>query len=41
MYRTIHVALGGAALTLGALVALPSVALAQEKVDCGDRAVAA
>ena len=41
MHRTIHVALGGAALTLGALVVLPGVALAQEKVDCGDKAVAA
>ena len=41
MHRTINVALGGAALTLGAVVALPGVALAQEKVDCGDKAVAA
>ena len=41
MHRTIHVALGGAALSLGALVVLPGVALAQEKVDCGDKAVAA
>ena len=40
MHRTIHVALGGAALTLGALVALPGVALAQE-IDCTDAAVAA
>jgi len=40
MHRTLHVALGGAALTLGALVALPGVALAQE-VDCDDDQVAA
>lgn len=40
MHRNIHVALGGAALTLGALVALPGVALAQE-IDCDDDQVAA
>ncbi len=39
MHRTIHVTLGGAALTLGALVALPGVALAQE-IDCDDDEVA-
>lgn len=40
MHRTFHVALGGAALTLGAVVALPGVALAQQ-VDCDDDQVAA
>lgn len=40
MHRTITVALGGAALTFGALVALPGVASAQE-VDCTDAQVAA
>jgi len=41
MHRTFHVAIGGAALTFGALVALPGVALAQEVVDCDDDQVAA
>ena len=40
MHRTAHVALGSAALTLGALVALPGVALAQE-IDCTNAEVAA
>lgn len=40
MNRTFHVALGGAALTFGAIVGLPGAAMAQE-IDCDDEQVAA
>lgn len=41
MHRTVQVALGGAALSLGVVVGLPTAALATTTVDCTNAEIAA